>query len=139
MSSHSYIPLASSPTHGEDEMRSRPTKRAADWSLILAVIVCIICTVVNVFFLSPSSSHVHASDVDLNKLRRPSQFIGFETINRSSFTEKEFINHPLSLTQVGPDAKAPTKSHFSVIGTIDPGDRQGRVTKKVSSLVLVRS
>ena len=117
-----------------------------------AVIICTVCTVMNAAFLastfrlgSTESSSIPApTREDTWRLRRPSQYINLDSIQRPvPPTPRHFDNFPLSVTQAdsfesGRVIESHTKEHMGASGLFVPDERQVLVTKQVSSTVRSR-
>lgn len=116
----------------------------------LSFAVCIICTIFNLslafFYKSTTSTVVQSASYaslrreDIANLRRPSQFIGFDQIQRQTPPlPRQFNNYPILLAQV--DAADPDKvfeqdlrRYMAHVGTIEPEDKRVLVTQSVSHL-----
>ncbi|KAF5367614.1 hypothetical protein D9757_010657 [Collybiopsis confluens] len=78
---------------------------------------------------------------EIVKLRRPSHFIGFDQITRvSPPSPAQLVNFPILVSQIDrsePQKVFPVDSrrYQSIIGTINPDDRQVRATKDISTVV----
>ncbi|KAK0192791.1 hypothetical protein F5146DRAFT_1136608 [Armillaria mellea] len=110
---------------------------------------CIACTILNIFLQFGSfntSSHLSLgsppnSKRDLGPLRRPSHFIGFETIvHPSPPVHKQSFNYPRVIVQIdskNPDLRFPDdyRRYMSHIGTFNPEERQVRVTNSISTVL----
>ncbi|KAK7001630.1 hypothetical protein R3P38DRAFT_2730461 [Favolaschia claudopus] len=136
-----------------------PASRISPYLSTGALLLCLLCTVVNVvlFQLAPPATGRYSfpssttfltsrgvSRKDLDNLRRPSQFVGFENLRRvGPPAAKSFVNFPLLLAQVDssmPKQKsAPYTGVRTDIGTIYP--ELGRVvaSKSVSTVVQFRA
>lgn len=108
-------------------------------------LVCILCTLVNVvLFLHEPKRGVTPLPFltmhDMESLRRPSQYIGFENISRPfPPIPRQFENFPVLLTQV--DSQHPSKvfledleAYLSPVGTISPDYKQVLLTDTVCKL-----
>jgi hypothetical protein len=103
--------------------------------------LCILSTFTNlaIFCLSlrQASPTPNLNRDAIRNLRRPSQYIGFDTIPRPAPpTPKNFSNYPFLLTQV--DASQPnkilppsTKKYLALSGTVYPDDKKLLVADKV--------
>ncbi len=123
---------------------------------------CIICTLINVAIVAflPSNPAVSAaartdalfsdsivrstfSREDINKLRRPSQFVRFDEIQRPTPPiPRQFNNHPMLIAQVDYDHPnqvfGETKRRYmAAAGTITPEDRRVLVTPSVRCAILL--
>ena len=106
-----------------------------------AILVCSVCTVLNIFLTiksTSSNSYTFPSATsflttrgmtrkDIDSLRRPSQFIGLDKIHRNkteSAMTKSFINFPILMTQIDAskpyEVTKPRKGEQSKIGTVYP-------------------
>ncbi|KLO16596.1 hypothetical protein SCHPADRAFT_887665 [Schizopora paradoxa] len=125
------------------------------------LLFCILCTFINVAivaFVSPNSSLSAASTTldrtdlisafrseDISKLRRPSQFIRFDEIQRPSPPiPRQFDNHPILIAQVDRDRPdhvfgEVTRQYMASPGTITPEDRRVLVTPSISTIVQFRA
>jgi hypothetical protein len=110
----------------------------------VALVVCVLCTAINVALAISSTMFTPAllplssiTRKDINRLRRPSQFIRFDQIIRPSPPiPKQFHNYPILLNQIDAGDRNKVfpddpKRHLSSIGTISPEDRRVLVTEKV--------
>lgn len=111
--------------------------------------ICVLCTLVNtvLFICEPKKpmplSFLTANDVE--SLRRPSQYIGFENISRPfPPIPRHFENFPILLTQV--DSQHPSKvfpedleAYLSPVGTISPEYKQVLLTDTVATIAQFRA
>ncbi|KAH7919343.1 hypothetical protein BV22DRAFT_1023157 [Leucogyrophana mollusca] len=127
-----------------------------------AVIVCALVTVVNFAILvySVQRSNVgplatapdslafllgppRQSRQEISRLRRPTQFIGLEKLNRSS--TKHFINHPFLFAQIDRGHKDDVlynddpRRVDTLIGMISANDRRVYVTQTISTVIQFRA
>lgn len=102
--------------------------------------VCLLATLVNLYLTifwptHSSAASAHLTQVEVELLRRPSQFIGLD-YDTLSVDPKQFVNHPFLLTQI--DRLEPNKV-FDVdpkrrtvaVGTISPDDKRVQVNQSV--------
>ncbi|KAF5381202.1 hypothetical protein D9757_007864 [Collybiopsis confluens] len=112
----------------------------------LPVLVSMFCAATSASILfsrrtEPIASLSSFPQTEIPKLRRPSHFIGFDQITRvSPPSPAQFVNFPILVSQI--DRSEPRKvfpvdsrRYQSIIGTINPDDRQVRATKDVSTVV----
>ncbi|KAG6853252.1 hypothetical protein C0991_005710 [Blastosporella zonata] len=114
--------------------------------------LCIACTAVNVFILLwyPRGSLCDGNSSPFNKknihtLRRPSQYVGFDTIPRSSPPiPRNFSNFPFAVAQI--DEGEPHKvfevnsmRFMALSGTVYPEERKVIISNKVSTIMQFRA
>lgn len=112
----------------------------------LCFALCAICTVVNLalsFLARDGPSLPVAPPVtrkNIHLLRRPSQFIRFDEIERPSPpAPKQFENYPILLAQIDSSDTSKVfpddpRKYMSHVGTISPEDRRVLVSETVSLL-----
>lgn len=111
---------------------------------------CIACTAVNVLtlWLNARTPLYTARQVDRNSihtLRRPSQYIGFDSIPRPSPPiPRNFTNFPFAVAQI--DAaetrkvfETDAKRYLSLSGTVYPDDKKVVIAKTISTVVQFRA
>ncbi|KAG6816783.1 hypothetical protein H0H87_003046 [Tephrocybe sp. NHM501043] len=113
--------------------------------------ICIACTAMNVFTLYLNSWVNHRDgNFALNRktihtLRRPSQYIGFDTITRPSPPiARNFTNFPFGVAQINADEPfkifdAHSTRFMSLSGTVYPEDKKVVVVNKVSTIMQFRA
>lgn len=114
-------------------------------SLHLSALVCLICTVANVLvgvgirqYSSHSLTTPEVTHADMRNLRRPSQFIGFDSIARPSPPfPRSFDTFPITLAQVDRDEPARVfedymRKYMTRARTINPEDHRVLVDSSVS-------
>jgi hypothetical protein len=152
-----YQPLLSSPSamKSDEDISEPDTSRDGQepssgnkslWTreLYIAMIVCVLCVLVNATLLlifravpvaGPSTYPMSAKDI--RHLRRPSQFIAFDKVARTSpLAHREFKNYPILLSQIdsaAPDRVFPAdmKQHAAHSGTITPQSLRFLLNKTV--------
>lgn len=161
---HSYsgtkynaLPTVEHTERQDDIERSQKAQgRPALSSSSLAVVICVLCTmanaVVSLYAQFPSSNGLESFDFlrrtprlarqDISKLRRPSQFIGFDRINRSLAPEaKQLTNYPFLMSQIDSSSEytvtnsAESTRDMTEIGMIVHERSRMTVTNTVSSLI----
>ncbi|KAF9464587.1 hypothetical protein BDZ94DRAFT_1161693 [Collybia nuda] len=118
----------------------------------LSLIICLICTTINILltarleFSNPTPPQpASLSSHYINHLRRPSQYIRFDEINRPSPPiPKQFVNYPILLTQIDASDKRKVfeddpRRRMTHIGTISPGDKRVLVTNRISTIFQFRA
>ncbi|KAI0258513.1 hypothetical protein BC834DRAFT_975090 [Gloeopeniophorella convolvens] len=139
---------------GDNEPQPLPSARG--FQNLLCCFVCVFCTVLNVYATlnSPSAakatfsatSSLHAlSRKDISRLRRPSTFIGFDSVRRPyPPIHREINTYPVVLTQI--DRTNPKKAfdddtarYLSPTGTIAVEKRRVLVTESVSTIMQFRA
>lgn len=120
-----------------------PAHRPSNRLGIFAIVLCTCLTIVNIVVASRSRTHVAPHlirsyrDVDIQSLRRPSQFIGLDTVARPSPPIPRNITiYPTVLAQI--DEQNPDmvfdddpKHYTRRVGTISLEDRRVQITDSV--------
>ncbi|KAK0469248.1 uncharacterized protein EV420DRAFT_1633669 [Desarmillaria tabescens] len=136
------------PVNSDDRI-SRPTVNY--FSIRVCVTVAVLCTIVNVILTASSSTITsqHSargfSRQDISLLRRPSQFIGFDKIERPSPPKpRQFHNYPILVATV--DSAAADKAFgydlkrvMSPAGTISFDEWHVIINQTVSTIVQFRA
>ena len=144
---NSYSALRTEDTDGdsvESESTLIPSKPRRSTYGTWTLVVCVVCTVINVatvFFSShteakvprPFSSYTPA---EIRLLRRPNQYIGLEKVARPP-QQLNFTNHPMIMLPIDsayPDKvfDVSPKKHLTQVGTITPDVTRFLVTDTVS-------
>ncbi|VDB83317.1 unnamed protein product [Peniophora sp. CBMAI 1063] len=167
-----YQPLSTSPSSSKedvevddsfgDEIRTTSDVRmASPWTrdVYIAVALCILCTLANgALSLLPSlyprvssqSRSQRLSDLanmrtsDIGNLRRPSQFINFDKIDRPAPAQYNFTNYPI-LTAPVDSANVrkvfpvDSKNYMPKVGTISPRQHHVLVKDTISTIVQFRA
>lgn len=128
------------------------TKHSPRSSLHLSALVCLICTLANVVvgigigqYSSHSLTTPEVTHADMRNLRRPSQFIGFDSIARPSPPfPRSFDTFPILLAQVDRDDpervfEDDMRRHMTRAGTVNPEDRRVLVDLSVCPHLSVSS
>lgn len=156
MSQRQTIPYQELASDDGDVLQGKndSTSRISHYFSTGVLVFCLICTVANIALLRlepppkysfPSSTTFltsrGVSRKDLDNLRRPSQFVGFEKLQRvGTPATKSFVNFPLVLAQI--DSSDPTRTAppflgvFTNIGTIYPELGRVVVSKSVGFLCI---
>ncbi|EIN05096.1 hypothetical protein PUNSTDRAFT_137782 [Punctularia strigosozonata HHB-11173 SS5] len=127
---------------------SRPDRRQSGGTPnVLVLLACVLCTIISVAIAISAPSIQYQNTTHEVRLRRPSQYIGLDKVNRTVpgvVPPDPLVNHPPTLTQVS--RKQPTKvfsnhprrfySHIG--GMIYPEDRRFLVTDDVHSIAQFR-
>ncbi|KAJ7817845.1 hypothetical protein B0H14DRAFT_2840964 [Mycena olivaceomarginata] len=159
MSQRQTIPYQELASDDGDVLQGKndSTSRISHYFSTGVLVFCLICTVANIVLLRlepppkysfPSSTTFltsrGVSRKDLDNLRRPSQFVGFEKLQRvGTPATKSFVNFPLVLAQI--DSSDPTRTAppflgvFTNIGTIYPELGRVVVSKSISTVVQFRA
>ncbi|KAG1812211.1 uncharacterized protein BJ212DRAFT_1520413 [Suillus subaureus] len=156
-SSRPYRPLSLTPqevidSENDDDHKAKlhKTSRAVlHWPLV----VVILCTFINLLLVSTPAflqgSSVSPDELITRKnvhlLRRPSQYIRFDEIERTSPPIlREFTNFPMSVSLVDHSAPSHVFNDYLAMrttrtGTISPDDRKVHVTQTVSTIFQFRA
>ncbi|KAG7100298.1 hypothetical protein E1B28_002073 [Marasmius oreades] len=136
--------------------QSRENKRPRP--RVIAVGICILCTLVNLFLIRGPSSTTNSFPLlsrtsnglytrrQIDSLRRPSQFIGLQNVHRGtpppslSTTIYAHVISPVSKNKPSEVYGNDPKSYFSPhgLGTISPEDRQIKVSDSTSTIMQFR-
>ncbi|KAG6873899.1 hypothetical protein C0995_009678 [Termitomyces sp. Mi166 len=146
-----YLPV---PPSVDDELQSSeqlsavlnnpPTfSRSVLWLCIACTVVNILITVLNAW--QRTTVYAPFDSKDIYTLRRPSQYIGFDSITRPSPpVQRNFTNFPFAVAQI--DVQEPlkvfeidTKRFMSLSGTVYPDDKKVVVTDKISTILQFRA
>ncbi|KAK0205265.1 hypothetical protein DFS33DRAFT_1274197 [Desarmillaria ectypa] len=132
-----------------DDRTSRPSVNY--FSIRVCVAIAVLCTIVNIILTasSPMITSQHSvrtlSRQDVSLLRRPSQFIGFDKIERPSPPKpRQFHNYPILVATI--DSAAADKvfgydlKHFmSPAGTISLDEEHVIINQTVSTIIQFRA
>lgn len=158
-SSRPYRPLSLTPQEAIDSESDNDHNSKAKWHktsqtmLNWPLVVVIFCTFINLLLVytpafpqgSSLSSDKLITRKNIHLLRRPSQYMRFDEIARTSPpVSREFTNFPMSVSLV--DHSAPSHvfndylaTRMTRTGTISPDDRKVHVTQTVSTIFQFRA
>ncbi|KAF9256979.1 hypothetical protein L218DRAFT_936223 [Marasmius fiardii PR-910] len=148
---YTQLPSDTSPS----ELPSASWKKGSSWFNLFAIGICVLCTLINISLLgvrprSPLLSHT-ANGLytrrQIDSLRRPSQFIGLQTVHRAtqlpslSTTVYAHVISPIDKDKPSTVSGNDPKSYYSPngLGTISPEDRQVKVSRTASTIMQFRA
>jgi len=143
---------------GNKELHIRKQSDTISW---VAIFLCVFCTIINIVLSIRSTSNSQAytfpsatsflsskgmTREDIDNLRRPSQFIGFDKIHRNATTmteTKSFVNFPMLMADIDASrphkAAKPRKGQRTPIGTVYPELSDMVATSSISTIVQFRA
>lgn len=157
-SSRSYRPLSLTPeevindSESDDDHKAKlhkTSRTVLHWPLVAVIF----CTFINLLLVS-APTFLQASSISSDKLitrknvhllRRPSQYMRFDEIERTSPPiPREFTNFPMSVSLVDHSAPSHVFNDYLAMrttraGTISPNDRKVHVTQTVSTIFQFRA
>ncbi|KAJ7699279.1 hypothetical protein B0H17DRAFT_1196369 [Mycena rosella] len=116
----------------------------------ISLFLCAAFTLVNIVFTISSRRTAASLDPpvthkNIHLLRRPSQYIRFDEVQRPSEPiPRQFNNYPIAVAQIdaadeGRIFAEDARAYMSPIGTVVPGDRRVLVTPTISTVVQFRT
>ncbi|TCD64208.1 hypothetical protein EIP91_004442 [Steccherinum ochraceum] len=111
---------------------------------LFAVLVCLLCTSINIHAFRSAGKQQIRRYYDMGKLRRPSPFVGLDRVQLGDKTPEPILIYPnhLQIINKGEPSRAYSDDPARLLeigGLVPPADRQFKVTPEISTIVEFRS